>query len=70
MLSKVLMVLQLLLAFSTIVACFVFNDNAIKLANRDWGYEPEDVLAVPVLKPEQAEKLKDAVSQWSEVEFV
>ena len=69
-LSKVLMVLQLVIAFSTIVACLVFNVNAVQMAQRDWGYVPDEVIAVPLMNQQQAEVMTSTISQWSDVSHV
>lgn len=44
--SKVLLGFQFFLAFTTIVACFVFMDQSIYMKNKAWGYDPKDILFV------------------------
>ncbi|MEP2509268.1 MAG: ABC transporter permease, partial [Reichenbachiella sp.] len=38
--SKVLLSMQLILAFMTVVACFVFSENGRHFNAKDWGYNP------------------------------
>lgn len=46
--SRVLLTLQFVLAFMTIVGAFVFIDNSLYLKNKDWGYNHSQILSVPV----------------------
>jgi len=60
--SRGLLTAQFTLAFTTIVGCFVFIDNAYYLQNKDWGYDHHQHLVVPVNSTEQFLKLRDAAS--------
>ncbi|MEO9966068.1 MAG: ABC transporter permease [Reichenbachiella sp.] len=46
--SKILLTLQLLLAFMMVVGCFVFTENAIYLNDKDWGYKANGVFSIRV----------------------
>ncbi|MTI38892.1 ABC transporter permease [Fulvivirga lutimaris] len=46
--SRILLTLQFVIAFFTIVTSFVFTDVSMQLANADWGYDAEDVITVPI----------------------
>ncbi|MFY0605664.1 MAG: ABC transporter permease [Cyclobacteriaceae bacterium] len=50
--SKVLLVFQLILAFVTVVGCFIFTDNAIHYKNSSIGYDPEGILVLELDEPE------------------
>jgi putative ABC transport system permease protein len=47
-LSRVLLTLQFILAFTTIVGCFVYIDNNLYLKNKDWGYDHKQNIFVPI----------------------
>ncbi len=57
--SKILLGFQFFLAFSTIVACFVFTDQSIYMKNKAWGYDPEDILFVSVRDQATFERLRN-----------
>lgn len=57
--SKVLLGFQFLLAFATIVACFVFTDQSIYMKNKAWGYDPQDVLFVNVRDQVTYERIRN-----------
>lgn len=61
-LSRVLLTLQFILAFTTIVGCFVFIDNSFYLKNKDWGYHHDQNLVVPVNSITQYIALRDKVA--------
>lgn len=60
--SRVLLTAQFVLAFTTIVGCFVFIDNSFYLKSKDWGYNHEQKISVPVANAQQYQQLRDAVS--------
>jgi len=60
--SKVLLTLQFIFAFITIVGSFVFIDNSIYLKNKDWGYRHDNVIAVRVEEKEKYLALRDLLS--------
>ena len=66
--SRVLLTIQFVIAFMTIVASFVFIDNSLYLKNKDWGYDHQQNMVVPVANKEQFVKLRDKISQWKEIE--
>lgn len=65
--SKILLGFQFFLAFSTIVACFVFTDQSIYMKNKAWGYDPEDILFVRVPDNVTYERLKNEFIDSEEV---
>jgi ABC-type antimicrobial peptide transport system permease subunit len=60
--SRVLLTAQFVLAFTTIVGCFVFVDNSFYLKNKDWGYKHDQVIFVSAANNQQYQKLRDAAS--------
>lgn len=69
--SRVLLTMQFVLAFMTIVGCFVFIDNTLYLWRKDWGYDHHQNIVVPVNNVEQYLKLRDRltsrkdIAQWA-----
>ncbi|MDH4058813.1 MAG: ABC transporter permease, partial [Cyclobacteriaceae bacterium] len=57
--SRILLTLQFVLAFTLIVGCFVFIDNAMYLKNKDWGYSYENNYSLPLVKEEQFAAFRD-----------
>lgn len=66
--SRVLLTLQFVIAFMTIVASFVFIDNSLYLKNKDWGYDHQRNMVVPVANKEQFLKLRDKIVHKKEIE--
>jgi ABC-type antimicrobial peptide transport system permease subunit len=60
--SRVLLTVQFVLAFTLIVGSFVFIDNAQYQKNKDWGYDHERQLVVPVLDKAQYLAMRDKVA--------
>ena len=60
--SRVLLTAQFVLAFTTIVGCFVFIDNSFYLKNKDWGYKHDQTISVLTGNNQQYQKLRDVVS--------
>lgn len=56
--TRVLLTIQFLLAFMTILASFVFNDNARYVKDLSWGYDPAGILSLPIGEPATLEALK------------
>lgn len=57
--SRVLLTLQFVLAFTLIVGSFVFIDNARFQSGKDWGYEHDNRIVVPVLDKGQYLAMRD-----------
>jgi len=57
--SRVLLTFQFVLAFTAIVASFVFIDNSLYLRSRDWGYNHDQNVVVPVRDKEIFLALRD-----------
>ncbi len=58
--SRVLLTLQLFIAFTSIIGSLIFTDNAMFIKELDWGYEPDNVLAIKVNDQQQYDLLKEA----------
>ncbi len=65
--SKVLLGFQMFFAFTTIVGCFVFTDNAFYQAERDWGYDKDGIISIAISNEEQYNGLRDAASRNSDI---
>ncbi|MGB4971987.1 MAG: FtsX-like permease family protein, partial [Cyclobacteriaceae bacterium] len=61
--SKSLLTTQFILAFTTIIACFVFIANSLHLKNKDWGYDHDQNYVVPTENYETYIAMRDGVSQ-------
>lgn len=61
--SKALLTTQFMLAFTTIIACFVFISNSLNLKNKDWGYDHDQNYVVPTENYESYIAMRDGVSQ-------
>lgn len=51
--SRILLTLQFMLAFMTIVGCFLFIDNSLYLGRKDWGYDHHQNIVVPLNSHDQ-----------------
>ncbi|HPW62152.1 MAG TPA: ABC transporter permease, partial [Cyclobacteriaceae bacterium] len=60
--SRVLLTLQFIFAFMTIVGSFVFIDNSIYLKNKDWGYKHDNLIAVRVEEKSKFLALRDRLT--------
>ncbi len=65
--SKSLLTIQFMLAFTTIIGCFVFINNSLNLKNKDWGYDHHQNYIVPVYTPESYLAMRDYISQNKDV---
>ena len=65
--SNILLSFQLIIAFLTIVGCFMFMDNAIHQRNIDWGYEKQDMISIRANTNEEFNQLRNDISRVSEV---
>lgn len=65
--SRVLLTTQFILAFMTIVGCFVFIDQNLYFRRKDWGYDHDQNIVVPVNTAEQYLKLRDRVASRRDV---
>ncbi|WOK05109.1 ABC transporter permease [Imperialibacter roseus] len=61
--SKILLGFQFFFAISTIIACFVFTDNAIYQAEKDWGYNPKGIISMPLVEASDFQALRDAANR-------
>jgi ABC-type antimicrobial peptide transport system permease subunit len=59
LLSRILLTLQFVLAFTTIVASFVFIDNSLYLKNKDWGYDHSQIITMDVGDMEKYLAMRD-----------
>jgi putative ABC transport system permease protein len=60
--SRVLLTLQFIFAFITIVGSFIFIDNSIYFKNKDWGYEHDNLIVVRVEEKDKYLALRDRLS--------
>lgn len=65
--SKVLLGFQFFMAFITIVGCFVFTDQSLYLMNKEWGYDPRDVIFVRVRDQATFERLRNEFIDHADV---
>lgn len=65
--AKILLGFQLFLTFQTVVACFVFVDQGLYLAEKSWGYEPGNMITITVDSKEQFLQLTKAVEEHPKV---
>ncbi len=68
--SKVLLSFQFFFAFSTIVGSFVFTEHGIYLNEKEWGYDPSNIITLPVVNTGQFNQLKSKVEQYPDVRKV
>ncbi len=66
--SRILLTVQFMLAFTLIVASFVFIDNAWYQKNKDWGYEHNQEMVVPVVDKAQYLAMRDKVALNQDIE--
>jgi ABC-type antimicrobial peptide transport system permease subunit len=68
--TKILLGLQLIISFITISlgVVFVLNNNYIE--KRDWGYNKEQTIIVPLVNNDQYSELKDAFSQNPDINII
>lgn len=66
-LSRILLTLQFVSAFTTIVGCFVYIDNNLYLKNKDWGYDHHQNIVVPLASSDQYIKLRDKLVNQTDV---
>lgn len=58
-LSKILLTGQFLLAFITILGCFIFTDNARYVKEISWGYDPSGILSIPIDENSTIESMRN-----------
>ena len=66
--SKILLTLQLVLAFMMVVGCFVFTDNAMQMNEKDWGYKANGVFSIKVSDPSHRQSLRQVAEANPNVE--
>ncbi|MEM6522479.1 MAG: ABC transporter permease [Bacteroidota bacterium] len=57
--GKVLLTLQFMIAFATIVGSFVFTDTSFQLSKKDLGYSPGGVVTIPIKSVQEYEGLRN-----------
>jgi len=65
--SRSLLTIQFMLAFTTIIGCFVFINNSLNLKNKDWGYDHDQNYVVPVTNYETFLAMRDHAAQNKDV---
>lgn len=58
--SKILLTLQLVLAFMMVVGCFVFTDSSLQMNKKDWGYKANGVFSIMVNDNSHLQSLRQA----------
>lgn len=66
--SKILLTLQLILAFMMVVGCFVFTDNAMYMNEKDWGYKANGVFSILVNDNKHLNSLRQAAEANPNIE--
>ena len=66
-LSKILLSIQFIISFTTVVACLVFINSSHYFEQKDWGYDHDHHIFVTVKNNEQYNALKDRVAQHKNV---
>lgn len=65
--SKIFLVFQFALAFTTILAGIIFTDNSIYQSNLDWGYNPNQIISIPIDADKHYSALYDKLSSNGEI---
>ena len=60
--SKILLTMQLVLAFMMVVGCLVFTDNARHLNEKDWGYKANGVFSIQVNNNSHLQSLRQTAA--------
>ena len=68
--AKTLMVMQFVIAFITISIAVVFVLNDKYGQQRDWGYDKEQTIVVPLANSDQYSELKGIFSQNSDIKMI
>lgn len=68
--TKPLLAIQLIVSFITISlgVVFVLNNNYIE--NRDWGYNKEQTIIIPLVYNDQYHEMKNALVQNTDIKFI
>lgn len=67
MFSKIFLVFQFVLAFMTILTGIIFTDNAIYQSNLDWGYDPNQIVSIPIEGNKHYNALYNRLSENPEI---
>ena len=68
--AKTLLGVQFIISFMTISLAVVFVLNNKFLKNRDWGYNKEQTVVIPLVYNDQYQELKSVFSQNSEINII
>jgi len=68
--AKTLMVIQFIISFITISIAVVFVLNVKYGQQRDWGYDKEQTIVVPLVSSDQYSELKDVFAQNSDIKSI
>ncbi len=68
--TRVLLTVQFLLAFMTILASFIFSDNARYVKEMSWGYNPEGILSLPIAEQSTLQALKSQAELNANIEAI
>ncbi|MFN5168168.1 MAG: FtsX-like permease family protein [Cyclobacteriaceae bacterium] len=65
--SKVLLGAQFTLSFTSLVGCQVFMWSSFHFENKDWGYNQQETIAIPVQTTDQYRELRDRAATHPQV---
>lgn len=65
--SKILLGAQFVLSFTSLVGCQVFMWSSYHFEKKDWGYNQQQTIAIPVQTLEQYNQLRDQVASHPQV---
>ena len=68
--AKTLLTVQFMISFITISLAVVFVLNHNFLKNRDWGYNKEQTIIVPLVYSDQYDEMKNEFSQNAEINII
>lgn len=68
--TKILLTIQFVLAFFLMTAGIVFTQNVSYQADKDWGYNQEQVLVIPLESSRQFLAMRDALQQQAGVQAI
>lgn len=69
-LTKVFLTLQFLVAFMTIISGFIFSDAVSYFKAKDWGYNQDGIVVVPINGQKHYEVLKNKAMENPDIDLV
>ncbi|MEQ8903892.1 ABC transporter permease [Ekhidna sp.] len=68
--SRLMLAIQFVLAFITIVGCFVFTSHSLALYEKEWGYDAKDLLMIRTVSFAQMELMRNELLDDSKVNSI